>query len=60
MNKIAPFDQYTDLEVVSKVVTGETALYEIIIRRYNPYLFKTGRSYGFNHSDERLYQSQQV
>ena len=30
---------------------GETALYEIIIRRYNPYLYKTGRSYGYNHQD---------
>ena len=30
---------------------GEQALYEIIIRRYNPYLFKVGRSYNFNHAD---------
>jgi RNA polymerase sigma-70 factor (ECF subfamily) len=34
-----------------KILSGDIALYEIIIRRYNPYLFKVGRSYGFNHPD---------
>jgi RNA polymerase sigma-70 factor (ECF subfamily) len=51
MDKLKQFDQYTDLEIVSKVLSGEIALYEIIIRRYNSYLFKIGRSYGLNHSD---------
>ena len=43
--------QYSDLEVIQQVITGNTALFEIIIRRYNPYLYKVGRSYGFNHQD---------
>lgn len=40
-----------DLEVIRRVIEGEKALYEIIIRRYNPYLYKVGRSYNFNHED---------
>src|SRR5690554_469865 len=51
MNNIKQFEQYTDLEIVSRVLMGEVALYEIIIRRYNPYLFRIGRTYAFNHAD---------
>jgi RNA polymerase sigma factor (sigma-70 family) len=51
MNKLTPVEQYSDTEIVSRILSGEIALYEILIRRYNPYLFKTGRSYGFNHAD---------
>jgi len=43
--------QYTDTELVRAVLSGQTALFEILIRRYNPYLYKMGRSYGFNHQD---------
>jgi RNA polymerase sigma factor (sigma-70 family) len=43
--------QYSDIEVIQQVLSGNTALFEIIIRRYNPYLYKVGRSYGFNHQD---------
>ncbi len=31
------FEQYTDLEVVQKIVAGEVELFEIIIRRNNPF-----------------------
>jgi len=48
---IKSVQQYSDVEVVQQVVAGNTALFEIIIRRYNPYLYKVGRSYGFNHQD---------
>ncbi|HJW28631.1 MAG TPA: sigma-70 family RNA polymerase sigma factor [Saprospiraceae bacterium] len=44
-------DQWTDQEIVSRIQDGDIELYELIIRRYNPYLFKIGRSYGFNHAD---------
>jgi len=44
-------EQYTDIQIIDKILAGETALYEIIIRRYNPYLYKTGRSYNYNHAD---------
>ncbi len=45
------FDQFTDLEVIQKIVAGEVELFEIIIRRYNPFLYKVGRSYNYNHED---------
>jgi RNA polymerase sigma factor (sigma-70 family) len=43
--------QYADTEIVSRVLSGSTAMFEILIRRYNSYLYKIGRSYGFNHHD---------
>lgn len=49
--RIEEYIQLTDMEVISKVSSGEKALYELIIRRYNPYLFKIGRSYGFDQPD---------
>jgi RNA polymerase sigma factor (sigma-70 family) len=45
------FEKYTDLEVIQKIIIGEIELFEIIIRRYNPFLYKTGRSYNYNHED---------
>jgi RNA polymerase sigma-70 factor (ECF subfamily) len=41
----------TDESFLSRILAGETKLYAQIIRRYNDYLYKIGRSYGFNHSD---------
>lgn len=38
-------------DVVSRVTQGETELFEILIRKNNPFLYKTGRCYGFNHQD---------
>jgi len=43
--------QYSDTEVIEQILSGNKALFEILIRRYNPYLYKIGRSYGFNHQD---------
>lgn len=51
MINIKEFEQIKDSEIVDKVLSGETGLYEIIIRRYNPYLFKVGLSYGYNQPD---------
>ena len=44
-------ESYTDLEIIQKILKGETALFEILIRRNNSFLYKTGRSYNFNHDD---------
>ncbi len=44
-------EQYADTEIISRIIGGETALFEIIIRRYNSYLFKVGRSYNFSSED---------
>ncbi len=41
----------TDVEVIERILKGEKALYELIIRRYNPYLYKIGRSYNYSHED---------
>ena len=49
--KLKQCEQLEDFEIISHILNGETALYEILIRRYNPYLFKIGRSYGFIHHD---------
>ena len=51
MNDINELTTLPDLDVLARILAGETELYEIIIRRYNPYLFKIGRSYGFSHAD---------
>jgi RNA polymerase sigma factor (sigma-70 family) len=44
-------EQYTDKEIIDKIVGGESALFEILIRRNNSFLYKTGRSYNYNHED---------
>jgi RNA polymerase sigma-70 factor (ECF subfamily) len=46
-----PFEQYSDQQIISAVLKGQKALYEVIIRRYNAYLYRTGRTYGYNHED---------
>ena len=38
-------------EIIKKIVDGEKALFEVLIRRYNSVLYKLARCYGFNHQD---------
>jgi len=45
------FEKFTEAEIISRILDGEKALYEIIVRRFNPYLYKIGRSYNYNHED---------
>ena len=45
------FQQFSDWEIIGQINGGEIRLYEILIRRYNSFLYKIGRSYGFNHQD---------
>jgi RNA polymerase sigma factor (sigma-70 family) len=40
-----------DNMVIEKILKGDSALFEILIRRYNPVLYKIARSFGFNHQD---------
>ena len=40
-----------DAEIIAKILAGEPALYEVLIRRYNPVIYKIARGYGFNHQD---------
>lgn len=51
MNILKQLEQYTDREVIAKILSGEISLYEIIIRRYNSCLYKTARAYGYRHED---------
>jgi RNA polymerase sigma factor (sigma-70 family) len=44
-------EQYTDIEIIQKILAGEPALFEILIRRNNAALYKTGRSYNYTHQD---------
>lgn len=44
-------EKYSDQEIIEKILNGETALFEILIRKNNPFLYKTGRSYNFSHDD---------
>lgn len=48
---VEKYKQVKDIEIIARILSGEGALYEVIIRRYNPYLFKIGRSYGFSQHD---------
>jgi RNA polymerase sigma factor (sigma-70 family) len=45
------FEKYSDKEVIQLILHGEPAIFEILIRRNNALLYKTGRSYNYNHED---------
>jgi RNA polymerase sigma factor (sigma-70 family) len=45
------FEKLTEPEIIERISKGEKPLYEIIVRRFNPYLYKIGRSYNYNHED---------
>lgn len=51
MSTVKTSDHYTDQEIIGKILLGEKQLYELLIRRYNPFLYRIGRSYNFNHHD---------
>lgn len=51
IDKVKKNSQYTDTDVIQKVLEGEAELFEIIVRRYNSLLYKLGRSYSYNHED---------
>jgi RNA polymerase sigma-70 factor (ECF subfamily) len=50
---VGQFEKYSEAEIVKRVLQGEKMLYEIIVRRFNPSLYKIGRSYNYNHEDTR-------
>lgn len=45
------FDKLSEAEIINRILQGEKPLYEIIVRRFNPFLYKIGRSYNYNHHD---------
>ncbi|MEO9209744.1 MAG: sigma-70 family RNA polymerase sigma factor [Ginsengibacter sp.] len=48
---LVAFEKFTEVEILRRILDGEKELYEIIVRRFNPALYKVGRSYNFNHHD---------
>jgi RNA polymerase sigma-70 factor (ECF subfamily) len=48
---LSDIQQYSDDEAIEQILSGNGPFFEILIRRYNPFLYKTGRGYGFNHQD---------
>ena len=45
------FDTITETELIKRIGKGETELFEILIRRNNPFIYKVGMSYGYKHED---------
>ena len=44
-------DTVSEIELINRIIRGESELFEILIRRNNPYLYKLGMSYGYKHED---------
>jgi RNA polymerase sigma-70 factor (ECF subfamily) len=60
-NFIEPVALNTDEIIIDKITSGDLSLFEVLIRRYNPVLYKIARSYGFRHHDaEDLMQDTHV
>lgn len=51
MAGIKKLEHYSDTEAIARILAGETQLYELLVRRHNPYLYRLGRAYGYNHHD---------
>jgi len=51
MEMIKTADTIKELELINRIRKGEKELFEILIRRNNPYLYKLGMSYGYKHED---------
>ena len=51
MSDIKKFEHYTDMEIIHKIRNGENQLFELLIRRNNPFLYRIGRAYNYNHQD---------
>lgn len=43
----------TEEDIIHKILDGEMALFELLIRRYNPILYKIARSYDFGHEEAK-------
>ncbi|HYF32198.1 MAG TPA: sigma-70 family RNA polymerase sigma factor [Chitinophagaceae bacterium] len=51
MQAVKQFETIGEPELIQKIKDGETGLFEILIRRNNPFLYKVGMSYGYRHED---------
>jgi RNA polymerase sigma factor (sigma-70 family) len=44
-------EQYSEAQIIERIINGEKAFFEILIRRNNAVLYKIGRSYNYSHED---------
>lgn len=51
MNAVHTEEDIDDLTLISRILNGEPDEYAHIVRRYNAYLYRIGRTYGYGHSD---------
>ena len=51
MSNTKEIEIFSDIEIIQKILHGEGALFEILIRRNNPFIYKIGRSYGYGIED---------
>jgi len=51
MSIIKQYENLPDADIIKEIISGKVALYEILIRRSNPFLYRAGRAYGYNHED---------
>jgi len=47
---LLPFANLTDLDVIAAVTSGHREMFEVIVRRYNQLLFRTGMAYLRDHA----------
>lgn len=45
------FVQISEVDIIKRILAGELALFELLIRSNNAFLYKTGRSYKYSHED---------
>lgn len=45
------FEATTETEIIKRIKEGEIDLFEILVRRNNPFLYKIGMSYGYSHQN---------
>ncbi len=43
--------QVAEEDLIQQIIAGRMELFEILIRRNNPFLYKVGKSYGYQHQD---------
>ena len=51
MEMIKQSDTFPDTELINRIRNGERELFEVLIKRNNPWLYKIGMSYGYKHED---------
>lgn len=44
-------DTLSESTIIERVLNGDKSIYELIVRRFNPILYKVGRSYNYSHED---------